>query len=36
MVLIIIEKLIEGPRFDEYKNIPGDFTLVASKLKIIK
>ncbi|SHI82299.1 Methyltransferase domain-containing protein [Clostridium amylolyticum] len=32
----IIEKLIEGPRFDEYKNIPGDFTLVASKLKIIK
>jgi 2-polyprenyl-3-methyl-5-hydroxy-6-metoxy-1,4-benzoquinol methylase len=30
----IIEKLVEGPRFDEYKNIPGDFTLVASKLKV--
>lgn len=30
----IIDKLVEGPRFDSYKNIPGEFTLVASKLKI--
>lgn len=29
---LIIEKLIEGPRFDEHKNIPGEFTLVASKV----
>lgn len=27
----VIEKLVEGPRFDEYKNIPGEFTLVAYK-----
>ncbi|MGG7162473.1 class I SAM-dependent methyltransferase [Clostridium ihumii] len=27
----VIEKLIEGPRFDEHKNIPGEFTLVAHK-----
>lgn len=27
----IIEKLVEGPRFDCYKNIPGEFTLVAYK-----
>lgn len=32
----IIEKLIEGPRFDSHKNIPGEFTLVASKYKIDK
>ena len=32
----IIEKLVEGPRFDSHKNIPGEFTLVASKLKIEK
>lgn len=31
----VIEKLVEGPRFDSYKNIPGEFTLVASKPKII-
>lgn len=30
----IIERLIEGPRFDEYKNIPGDFTLVACKYSV--
>lgn len=30
----IIDKLVEGPRFDSHKNIPGDFTLVAYKLKI--
>ena len=30
----IIERLVEGPRFDSHKNIPGEFTLVASKLKI--
>jgi 2-polyprenyl-3-methyl-5-hydroxy-6-metoxy-1,4-benzoquinol methylase len=30
----IIEKLVEGPRFDSHKNIPGEFTLVASKFKI--
>ena len=30
----IIEKLVEGPRFDSHKNIPGEFTLVASKYKI--
>jgi ubiquinone/menaquinone biosynthesis C-methylase UbiE len=30
----VIEKLVEGPRFDSHKNIPGEFTLVASKLKI--
>lgn len=30
----IIEKLVEGPRFDSHKNIPGEFTLVASKHKI--
>lgn len=29
----IIDKLVEGPRFDSHKNIPGEFTLVASKLK---
>ena len=27
----IIEQLAEGPRFDKYKNIPGEFTLVARK-----
>jgi SAM-dependent methyltransferase len=27
----VIERLVEGPRFDEYKNIPGEFTLVACK-----
>jgi len=26
-----IEKLVEGPRFDNHKNIPGEFTLVAKK-----
>jgi ubiquinone/menaquinone biosynthesis C-methylase UbiE len=30
----IIEKLVEGPRFDSHKNIPGEFTLVASKHNI--
>lgn len=30
----IIERFDEGPRFDTHKNIPGEFTLVASKLKI--
>lgn len=30
----IINKLVEGPRYDSHKNIPGEFTLVASKLKI--
>lgn len=30
----IIEKLVEGPRFDSHKNIPGEFNLVASKLEI--
>lgn len=30
----VIEKLVEGPRFDSYKNIPGEFTLVALKLKV--
>ncbi|MBU3157670.1 class I SAM-dependent methyltransferase [Clostridium estertheticum] len=30
----IIDKLVEGPRFDSNKNIPGEFTLIASKLKI--
>ncbi len=30
----VIERLVEGPRFDSHKNIPGEFTLVASKLKI--
>ena len=27
----IVKQLIEGPRFDEHKNIPGEFTLVAGK-----
>ena len=27
----IIEQLIEAPRFDKHKNIPGEFTLVARK-----
>ena len=27
----IIEQLIETPRFDKHKNIPGEFTLVARK-----
>lgn len=27
----IIEQFVEGPRFDEHKNIPGEFTLVARK-----
>lgn len=27
----VVEKLIEGPRYDEHKNIPGDFTLVVAK-----
>lgn len=26
-----LEKLVEGPRFDEHKNLPGEFTLVALK-----
>lgn len=30
----VIEKLVEGPRFDSHKNIPGEFTLVAYKLKV--
>lgn len=30
----VIERLVEGPRFDSHKNIPGDFTLIASKLEI--
>lgn len=30
----VIDKLVEGPRFDSNKNIPGEFTLIASKLKI--
>ena len=30
----IIDTLVEGPRFDSFKNIPGEFTLIASKLKI--
>lgn len=32
----IIDKLVEGPRFDSHKNIPGEFTLIASKLKVEK
>jgi 2-polyprenyl-3-methyl-5-hydroxy-6-metoxy-1,4-benzoquinol methylase len=32
----IIEKLIEGPRFDSHKNIPGEFTLIAYKYVIQK
>jgi hypothetical protein len=31
----IISKLVEGPRFDSHKNIPGEFTLVADKKNII-
>ena len=27
----VIDKLVEGPRFDIHKNIPGEFTLVATK-----
>lgn len=27
----VIEKLDEGPRFDEHKNLPGEFTLIAFK-----
>ncbi|WP_346888028.1 class I SAM-dependent methyltransferase [Clostridium sp. UBA1056] len=27
----IIEKLVEGPRFDSHQNIPGEFTLIAHK-----
>ena len=27
----IIEQLAEAPRFDQHKNIPGEFTLVARK-----
>lgn len=30
----VIESLEEGPRFDEHKSIPGEFTLVAYKLKV--
>jgi SAM-dependent methyltransferase len=30
----VIEKLVEIPRDNTYKNIPGEFILVASKLKI--
>lgn len=27
----IIKKLEEGPRFDKYKNLPGEYTLIATK-----
>lgn len=27
----VIKKLAEGPRFDEHKNLPGEFTLLAFK-----
>lgn len=30
----VIVKLVEGPRFDSHKNVPGEFTLIASKLNI--
>jgi 2-polyprenyl-3-methyl-5-hydroxy-6-metoxy-1,4-benzoquinol methylase len=32
----IIDKLVEGPRFDSHKNIPGEFTLIASKHRVEK
>lgn len=32
----IIEELDEGPRFDEHKHLPGEFTLIASKLEVKK
>ncbi|MFL0269318.1 class I SAM-dependent methyltransferase [Candidatus Clostridium radicumherbarum] len=32
----IIDKLIEGPRYDSHKNIPGEFTLIAYKYKVEK
>lgn len=32
----VIERLKEMPRFDQYKNIPGEFTIVAYKYKIKK
>lgn len=32
----VIEKLVEGPRFDSHTNIPGEFTIVATKYKIEK
>lgn len=30
----VIKQLVEGPRFDSYKNIPGDFTLIALKQEL--
>ncbi|QUI24206.1 class I SAM-dependent methyltransferase [Vallitalea pronyensis] len=30
----VIKQLVEGPRFDSYKNLPGDFTLIALKQEL--
>jgi len=32
----IIEKLVEGPRFDSHQNIPGEFTLIAQITFIVQ
>lgn len=32
----VIEQLIEEPRYDEHKHIPGNFTIIASKYKVEK
>ena len=31
---LVIEKLVEEPRYDQHKNLPGNFTLVANKYKV--
>jgi SAM-dependent methyltransferase len=32
----VIEQLVEEPRYDEHKHIPGNFTIIASKYKVDK
>lgn len=32
----VIGKLVEEPRYDSYKNIPGNFTMIAHKYKVDK
>lgn len=31
---LVIEKLVEEPRYDKHKNLPGNFTLIANKYKV--
>jgi 2-polyprenyl-3-methyl-5-hydroxy-6-metoxy-1,4-benzoquinol methylase len=31
---LVIEKLVEEPRYDKHKNLPGNFTIIANKFKV--